>query len=150
MGVIIDVNRFHELFSSDIYLKTLASLYNPLGPRICYGGKKYLEEIGEKNLKIIEEFSKINKTYKLNEKTINDKQSELETLFENPDFDDPHILAMCMICGCRLIISNDIRMKTPICHFFSEKKQPKLIRSDQNFDLLFNPLYRMKKQTTRE
>lgn len=143
MCVIIDTNRFHELFHTDLYKYTLSTLYLKNGPMVCYGGSDYIKEIGEIKLKIIEQFSIINKTKKLNDNEVNQIQKKLESNFSHKDFDDPHIMAMCKASGCRLIISNDVRMKTPINYFFAAKRRPKLIRSDRNSNLIYDSNYRI-------
>lgn len=143
MCVIIDVNRYHELFLTSQYEYTLSTLYDSNGPKICYGGEKYLLELGEKRIKSIEEFSKLNKILRLNDQQVDLMQNRLEKQLIHTDFDDPHIMAMCKLTGCRLIITNDVRMKTPIDFFFTNKKKPKLIKSDKNSNLLYNSNYRI-------
>lgn len=143
MCVVIDVNRFHELFYGNSYTKVVNSLSKSNGPYICYGGSKYRNELSGSQLKIIEQYSIINKTIIIDDNEVDELANKLIDQYEHKDFDDPHIIALCILKKCRLVISNDMRMKTPIEYFFKTRERPRLIKSDKQFDLIYNRNYRI-------
>lgn len=143
MALIIDTNRFNEFFEQPLYEKIRETLTKPTGPKLLIGGKTYRKELGEKRMKILEEYGNINKLITLSDDKVNTLENVLNDSYTHKDFDDPHIMAICKISGCRLIITNDIRMKTPIEHFFITKHRPKLITSDSNIDLIYDSRYRI-------
>lgn len=80
--------------------------------KIVLGGKLYREEILEKQksyTKLFLELNKINKVHCLNNELIDQKTEEIKVKEPDPDFDDPHIIALAINSRCKLICSDDAR-----------------------------------------
>jgi len=143
MGIIIDTCVYSDFFRKEEFSIALRSIKNPNGPSIVYGGSKYIEEINEKRLLILSEFQKINKVIKLNSSEVDEVEEKCKLEFKHKDHDDPHIIAMCLITGCRIIATKDVRMNTPLTYFFKSKNKPILYHDDSQADKLFNRKYRL-------
>lgn len=107
--------------------------------KIIFGGEQYKRELPPKYRKLFNEFTKASKAIEVNETQVNEKHKELMTKIEHRDFDDPHIVAIIIVSGCRLICSDDDRafpffkMKSLYPNHFT---RPKIYSGISNKDLL--------------
>jgi predicted nucleic acid-binding protein len=78
---------------------------------MIYGGKKYKDELKamKKYLKIINELKRRGRVIELNESAIDAIQKEVESIEEDGDFDDPHLIAIIIYSGCKVICTLDKR-----------------------------------------
>lgn len=102
------------------------------------GGSTYLgEAIGY--LKIFAELAKVNKIVDINKQQVDDQEAWAAAQIQHPDFDDPHLVALLRVSGCKLICSLDARAYPYLKHelFFSPAaRRPRIYNQRGNADLL--------------
>ena len=145
MCIVIDTNTFAAVFDRE------SQNHNDFRPvldwivygngKIVYGGTKYKEELrrARKFLGIISQLSKVSKVKEIPEAAVDARQREVESMVVHPDFDDPHLVAIIGVSGCRLICTGDFRAY----RFLKSKsfypkhvERPKIYRNAANQDLL--------------
>jgi len=109
--------------------------------KMVYGGTKYKKELKKatKYRKLLVQLKKAGKIVELNDKEVNKCHGELDAAIKHSDFDDPHLIAIIIVSGCKLICSLDKR-----AYKFIKKKalypthieKPKIYGSKSNSDLL--------------
>lgn len=115
MCLVIDINTISTVFNPglenhDKYKPVLDWIINGKGKMVC-GGSKYWDEfrlIG-KYIKYFNQLNKAGKVVKVNDEDVDHKMNELMTLCNDADFDDPHIVAILIVSGCKVICSEDAR-----------------------------------------
>ena len=123
MCIILDINILPAVFSSntlnhDQFAPVLNWITKGHG-RVLIGGSKYKSELSRTPyLKFFSILSRYNRTISLNDEKVDAEQVYVEALETDPDFDDPHIIAMIRVSGCRLVCSNDKRS----IRFVSQRK----------------------------
>ena len=145
MCIVIDTNTFASVFdpSSEKH-----SEFKPVlewivfgNGKIVYGGSKYKQELREarKYLSFFLELSKARKTKEINDAEVDEKQKEIERIVNDKKFNDPQIVAIIVVSGCKLICSED-KSAYP---FFKRKDlypkhitRPKIYSKASNADLL--------------
>lgn len=93
------------------------------GPgKIIYGGNKYKEELKQckRYLPILVELSRQGRVVLLDDEAVNTEEELVKQRETDPDFDDPHLIAIVIISKCRVICTNDRR-----AHKFIKKKARK-------------------------
>ena len=113
MCIIIDICALAPVFESDCakhpeFKPVLDWVLHGNG-KIIYGGEKYKKELPQKYRKIINELTKSRKAIEVDEDNVNKKTKEVQKIFRHRDFDDPHIIAITIVSGCRIICSDDDR-----------------------------------------
>lgn len=145
MPIIIDTNCVASLFTkSDVNHKefepVLEWILRGKGMMIM-GGTKYKEEIAKlrKYLTIIRYIKEAGKIYEGDCDAIDKFQVEVEELSDDPDFDDPHLVAMVFVTKCKIICSVDdrsVKHVTDSKYYPSNFKKPVYYKSSRNVDLL--------------
>lgn len=110
--------------------------------KIVFGGTKYLKEIKGKYLIFFLELKKAKKAVLINADLVDAEQHQIEKMIVNSDFDDPHLISLLRVSGCKLICSLDKRaypfIRSKI--FFSpSKKRPRIYSRLANLNLLSDP-----------
>jgi hypothetical protein len=123
MCIIVDTNVFSSVLdpeSSDQNFKPIHDWIFSGNGKMVYGGKKYMEELTQssKYVKIFNSLSRAGKTIHIVDAEVDDFQSKIEKIITDADFDDPHLIAIVAISGCRLICTKDSR-----CHKFLKIKE---------------------------
>lgn len=80
--------------------------------KLNLGGKLLTKEIAEKQrsyMPILLELSKLNKVHKFDNTVIDIKEKEIMGKETDPDFDDPHIIALSIISNTQVLVSDDAR-----------------------------------------
>lgn len=80
--------------------------------KIIMGGKLWTKEIAEKQksyVPLLLEMNKFNKVHFYDNTIIDSKENEIKSKEQDPDFDDPHIIALCIISKAKLLCSDDSR-----------------------------------------
>jgi len=148
MCVVIDVNTFPDVFA------TVAGVENDFSPvlgwikkeesgRMVFGGTKYKKELSKmsKYFGVILELKKIRKVAQINDILVDKREAELKKLVNKDDFDDPHIIAILTVSGCRVFCSKDKRsdkfLKDKILYPKGHAR-PSIYRSKRNIRLLNN------------
>jgi hypothetical protein len=108
--------------------------------KIVFGGTKYENEL-RGYLGILAELSRVQKTVKISDEKVDDKAAWAAKQIKHKDFDDPHIVALLMVSGCRLICSLDERSHPYLKHkvFFNPaSKRPKIYTDSKRAHLLMD------------
>jgi predicted nucleic acid-binding protein len=150
MCIIIDTNSWAEVFDATAEKHTeFEPVYvwiageHGIGKMVC-GGATYRNEIPKKYLRIFKLFNDKRKTIMIADEVVDAKETELKAMLEHRDFDDPHIVALVCVSGCRLVCTQDDRAIPFITGKHKEAKQfypkkfvrPKIYRSSKNANLL--------------
>jgi len=145
MCIVIDVNTFGPVFlksceEHEEFEPVLDWIVSGKG-KIVYGGSKYRKalERARRYLRIFLEFKKAGKVVEVDDERVNAQQEELENLIQHRNFDDPHIIAIVIVSGCRLVCSNDSRADQFIKMrnlYPNHVQRPKIYRGKSNSDLL--------------
>lgn len=145
MCIVIDANTFSSVFeknSSDHsdFRPVLEWICNGKG-KIVYGGTKYKEELSStrKYLRLFRQFDAARKIVKIDDQSVDNEQNRLRSLIDHRNYDDPHIIAIIIVSGCKLICSKDSKAY----QYFKNKalypkrfKRPRIYSNSTNADLL--------------
>jgi predicted nucleic acid-binding protein len=109
---------------------------------LVFGGTKFTNEIYNDHKWFIKALGLLlshKKAKRIENKKVDDRQEIVERLETNPDFDDPHLVALIGVTGCRLICTGDDRAGK----FLRKKalypkgaKVPSIYKNSTNADLL--------------
>lgn len=143
MCIVVDANCLTHVFKkySDNHLDfkpVLDWIIDGKG-KFVFGGTKYIEELGVGYLRLFTDLSRVRKTVKIDTQEVDDKTEWAAEQIQHNDFDDPHIVALLLVSGCKLVCSRDARSYPYLTHklFFSPaSKRPKIYSSSKNADLL--------------
>lgn len=128
MPIIIDANCIANVFDINC---TRHAEFSPVREwivsgkgKMVYGGTTYEDELRllPKYLPIIRLLKESNKVIKGNKTEIDKYQFYVENKRSDPDFDDPHLVAISVVTKCLLICSEDTRS---IKHVKDRKYYPK-------------------------
>lgn len=115
MCLVIDMNTIPNVFnpsleSHDKYKPVLDWVITGKGKMVC-GGTKYWEEFKliSKYIRFFNQLNKAGKVVKIDDNAVDEKMNELMSLCSDADFDDPHIVALLVVSGCKVISSEDAR-----------------------------------------
>lgn len=116
MCMIVDANVIPCVFSSknskhDDFRPVLKWLLYSRA-KIILGGKLYTKEIVEKQksyVPLMLELRKFNKIHFIDNDLVNTKEEEINDKESDPDFDDPHIIALSILSRAKIICSDDSR-----------------------------------------
>jgi predicted nucleic acid-binding protein len=168
MCIVIDINTFASVFDSTSgkhadFKPVLDWIMLGKG-KIVYGGSKYREELGKakKYLNFLGELAKVRKIVVVDDVKVDDTQAELEKRVNHQKFNDPHLVAIIIVSGCKLICSND-KEAYP---FFKNKdlyrnqgsRPPKIyakannsnLLSDENIAAICKPLGRLPNRVSQQ
>lgn len=146
MPIIVDANCLSSVFDKTCndhseFEPVFDWIINGKG-KMIYGGAKYLKELShcKRILPLINHLKNHkNKVIVLDSKRVDDLQKDIEALVDDPDFDDPHLIAMIAVSGCRLLCSKDERSERFILDktlYPNGSKPPKYYKSKKNANLL--------------
>lgn len=145
MPVIIDTNCIAQVFSkSSLNHKEFEPILNWIlkgKGLMIMGGSKYKTELHKlhKYLKIIRYIKEAGKIYEGDCNLIDNYQKKVEEINTDPDFDDPHLVALAFITKCKIICSEDdrsIKHVTDSKYYPSGFRKPVYYKSSKNSDLL--------------
>jgi hypothetical protein len=113
MCIVIDTNTFASVFNPesqrhDEFKPVLDWIIYGKG-KIVYGGSKYKTELkkARRYFGLFSELRKCRKVIEVDQEAVDRIQWEIETKITHADFDDPHLVAIISVSGCRLICSDD-------------------------------------------
>jgi hypothetical protein len=112
------------------------------GPgKFVLGGKKYKAELLSVRsiLHFLTELEKRGKIVRLDESTVDADETAVKEIEPAADFDDPHLVALIRLTGCRLICVRDPRSHKFLrsARFYATSKdRPKLYTRQKNSSLL--------------
>ncbi len=112
MCLIVDTNCFGCFFdkANQEFSPARDWVLNKEGKLMC-GGTKYLEEMKKagKYMKLILELNKRGKVIQLDNSVVDGEENRIKSIEANPDFDDPHLIAMTIVGRCQIICTQDKR-----------------------------------------
>ena len=143
MCIIIDANTLPSVFDSNaanhIEFKHVLDWINNGKGKLVYGGTKYKQELNRNYLKLFSIYSRARKAVLCNDGEVDAETKKVAAVIQHPDFDDPHLVALLRVSGCKLICSLDERAYTYFHHksfFTPASTRPKIYKSSRNADLL--------------
>ena len=165
MCLVIDMNTIPTVFNPslqnhDKFKPVLDWLIHGKGKMVC-GGTKYWKEFKliNKYIRFFNQLNKAGKVVKIDDNAVDQKMNELVGLCNDDDFDDPHIVALLIVSGCKVISSEDVRSypyikrrewypkgsSIPKIYKSSSFGQASSILSDNNIASVCLPCLRLKK-----
>ncbi|MDH1840491.1 hypothetical protein ACEUCT_07640 [Aeromonas caviae] len=115
MCLVIDMNTIPVIFNPqsehhEKYKPVLDWIIHGKGKMVC-GGTKYWDELQRigKYIRFFNQLNKAGKVVKIDDGKVDEKMKELMILCTDPDFDDPHIAALLIVSGCKVICTEDER-----------------------------------------
>lgn len=116
MCVVIDMNVVKTVFNDG---ETNHQYYRPVKDwilggkgKMVVGGSTYYKELGKMH-KFRKFYLALRKAGKVviggSEEQIDDLEEKLKKTLSHRDFDDPHIVALLIVSGCKVICSEDVR-----------------------------------------
>ena len=124
MCLVIDICCFGDVFNKNSKnhekFKPVCDWVTSGKGRVIYGGDKYKKEIGKVKsyISILAEFNRRGLIIKLDDDAVNSIEKQIESKETDPDFDDPHIIAIVIESGCKIVCTSDKRS-----HKFIKKKK---------------------------
>lgn len=115
MCIVIDVNTVHSVFNPDcanhVHFKAVLDWIVTGRGKIVCGGTRYFEELAklQKYIRVINLLKSAGKVVLVNDADVDRKAEELKKICADNDFDDPHIVALLIVSGCKLVCSQDAR-----------------------------------------
>lgn len=166
MPIIIDTNCIPQVFSkSSVKHKDFEPVLNWIlkgKGMMIFGGTKYKIEISKlkKYLTIIRYIKESGKIHEGNCELIDNYQQTVEKLNDDPDFDDPHLVAIAFVTKCKIICSEDSRSVKHVTnpkYYPANFKKPVYYKTANNSDLLcdkyvdddLKPLIKINKNTSQ-
>jgi hypothetical protein len=145
MCFVLDSNTFHSCFdkSSRDYAEFLPLtkwLYNNPHTSIVFGGTHYRNELRKlkKYTEFLVELSRNRKISEISDELIDKEEDRIKQVVTNKDFDDPHIIAIFCVSGCKILASKDQRADSYIKmkELYPNQKPPSIYRNRTHAPLL--------------
>lgn len=115
MCLIIDTCTISEVFNANAGLHqefkpVLTWLVSGNG-KMIYGGTTYRAELRKltRYLSIIAQLKKAGKIIEAPDDAVDDEEKRIFAVVNKKDFDDPHVLAIVSVTGCRVVCTKDGR-----------------------------------------
>lgn len=116
MCIIIDTCVIHCVFGekskNHANFEAVLTWLRDRDGKMIYGGNKYKKELKSsigKYRKLFSQLLKSGKIIQLNDANVDSIQKDIENLETNKDFDDPHLIAIIIESGCKILCTNDKR-----------------------------------------
>ena len=106
---------------------------------MVFGGTKYANELSmmRKYIALIQELTRQRKVVVLDKQRVDDAEHLIKEMEADPDFDDPHLVAIVKISGCKVVCSLDARADRFIqAREFYGARGPSIYRSRDHGHLL--------------
>lgn len=117
MCVVIDANTLSCVFkSSNTSHKDFIPILKWIlfgKAKLSLGGKLFTEEIAIKQssfMNFIKELKRFDKIHFFDNSVVDEKMEEVKGNIDDPDFDDPHIIALLIVSKATILCSNDQRL----------------------------------------
>lgn len=148
MCIVVDTNAFKKVFNPqneehDNFRPVFEWILHGKG-KLIMGGARYKEEVltnMSSNIQLVRELGRLRKICSLEDEKVDAKMDELKTKIRHRNFDDPHVLAMCIVSRCRVVCSEDKRsfeFLTDRKLYPKKQKRPSIYSGKHNADLLTN------------
>lgn len=141
MCIVVDANAASKVFKKNnaehAEFKPVLDWIMTGKGKLVTGGETYLEELVG-YLSFFSELNRINKQVSICNKLVDTKKDELIIQINDKKCDDPHIIALLAVSGCKVLCSGDKRsfeyIKTK--SFYPDQEIPKIYTSSKNKNLL--------------
>lgn len=137
MCIVIDTNVIPAVFKPSNgdhqdYKPILDWIIDGKG-KVIIGGTKYKNEIFG-FLSFLAELKRKDKVVTITDEIVNKKEDELIKLINDEKCDDPHIIALLSVSGCKLLCSKDKRSFEfiKVKEFYPNKEIPKIYTGARN------------------
>jgi hypothetical protein len=115
--MLIDANLISIIFNKNnvrhtVYRPVLEWFVTGKAKIVIGGGRYYRTEIKEhlaSYIPILTELSRLNKTHHFSDEVVDKLTTHIESMETDPDFDDPHIVALLCISKAKIFCSEDER-----------------------------------------
>jgi hypothetical protein len=115
--MLIDANLIAVIFNKNnerhaVYKPVLEWFVMGRAKIVIGGGRYYRNEIKERlasYMPILTELSRLNKTHRFPDKTVDELTSHIKSIESKSDFDDPHIVALLCVSKAKIFCSEDER-----------------------------------------
>ncbi len=138
MCIIVDINTLASVFkenSSDHeHFKPVQRHIVAKKSKLIIGGTKFNQELEENKdfIKILKIMKDRKQVVEADKSTVDSLHQQIENAFEDPKFDDKHIVALCYATNARLVCTKDSTLQAYLKanHFYNRKKtKPKIFNS---------------------
>lgn len=145
MCIIIDTNALGDVFNKEsLFHHEFEPVKNWIlhgKGKIVYGGSKYKNELKSagKYLKLLVEFSKMNKVVRINDEKVDERENEIKKNNRHCNFNDEHLIAIVIGSGCMLICTKDssaVPFIKDSLYYPKSCKRPKIYSGKRNKNLL--------------
>jgi predicted nucleic acid-binding protein len=113
MCIIVDTNSLHNVFDKTSQrhfdFKPIWDWIWTGKGKFITGGGQYKREIPPKYYRILNDLRIVNKVVRASDHEVDSKTAWVKEQIEDQDFDDPHIIALLIVSGAKLICSLDER-----------------------------------------
>lgn len=143
MCIIIDINVLAAVFDEDTpnhnnFKPVFDWIMNGKG-KVVFGGTQYMEELQPAYKALFLQLKKAGKAVFVQSDFVDKEHQIVAQQIIHPDFDDPHLVGLLRVSGCRLICSLDKRAYPYFRHslFFKPAvNKPRIYSSRTNVSLL--------------
>lgn len=145
MCIIVDSNNVNRVFHPNNkerleFLPVYQWIISGNG-KLVIGGSKFHNELKKNQwfMPLLSQLSRVGKVLNVPALKVDQLTEEIKlTIREGEDFDDPHIVSLLALSGCKLICSADKRAYPYFTKsdFFTKSHRPKIYSSSRNKDLL--------------
>lgn len=147
MCLIVDVNAFSCVFDKE---NKDHNKFEPIFEwiihgkgKIIIGGAKYNKELRalSKYLRFLAAMNRAGKVVRLKDNCVDAEEARVRGLEADPDFDDPHLIAMVLVSGCRIVCTKDrraIRFLKDRKFYSSVSLRPKVYQDKRQNGLIGN------------
>ncbi|MFN9109065.1 MAG: hypothetical protein ACK5XN_03160 [Bacteroidota bacterium] len=143
MCIIVDTNVLASVFKQN------ASNHSQFKPildwivygkgKLVFGGTQYINEIKGSYLELFLQLKKAGKAVFIPTDLVDAEQLVVDGMIADPDFDDPHLVGLLRVSGCKLICSLDSRAFPFFRHalfFTPASSRPRIYSQLSNSSLL--------------
>ena len=143
MCIVIDACTFSRVFAPDDVDFSPVRRWVASGKgKIVMGGTKYACELSKlrKYIPVIAELSRQGRVITLENSDVDAAEKEVKKIEPSAEFDDPHIVAIIKVSGCKLVCTLDARSDKYLTdrRFYEAAKRPSIYRSVTHGHLLRN------------
>lgn len=143
MCIVVDACAFSRVFDGDDpqFGPVKKWIFSGRG-RMVFGGTSYIRELNrlKKYLPIVAELSRQGKVVRIKDGEVDVVEKRVKKLVKSTDFDDPHIVAIVDVSGCRLVCTLDARADRFLrdSSLYKKSRRPSIYRSASHLHLLRN------------
>lgn len=141
MCIVIDACTFSKVFASDDSDFSPVKKWLSSGKgKMVLGGTKYAAELSKlhKYVRIVSELSRKGRVVTLKSSDVDAVEKRVKDIEPSVDFDDPHIVAIVVVSGCKVVCTLDSRSDRFLRdrRFYEASRRPSIYRAASHAHLL--------------